>query len=135
MKRILLIPIVMTTMIVLAATQIDKATMQRGKKVYEQYCTSCHQADGGGVPGLNPPLEKTSYVLGGKTRLIQVVLKGMNTHEEINGETYSNIMAPFNFLTDTQISDVLTYIRNSFGNKAIAITTGEVKYVRTKTKK
>lgn len=134
MKKLFLVPILMLTMICLAATQIDKATMNRGKKVYEQYCISCHQADGGGVPALNPPLEKTTYVLGNKTRLINVVLKGMNTQEEIAGETYANIMAPFNFLTDTQISDVLTYVRNSFGNKAVAVTPAEVKYVRTRSK-
>jgi mono/diheme cytochrome c family protein len=134
MTKIFLVPILMMTMIALAASKIDKPTIERGKKVYEQYCIGCHQADGGGVPGLNPPLEKTSYVLGSKARLINVVLKGMNTHEEIDGETYSNIMAPFNFLTDMQISDVLSYIRNSFGNKAIAVTPGDVKYVRTKTR-
>jgi mono/diheme cytochrome c family protein len=113
---------------------IDNATMERGKKVYNAYCNTCHQVDGGGVPGLNPPLEKTSYVLGSKTKLIRVVLKGMNTHEEIDGEVYTNVMPPFNYLKDQQISDVLTYIRNSFGNKAIAVTPGDVKYVRARTK-
>ena len=113
---------------------IDKAAMERGKKVYTQYCMACHQVDGSGVPGLNPPLEKTGHVLGSKTKLIRIVLKGMNTHEEIDGETYSNIMAPHDHLTDQQIADVLTYVRNSFGNKAIAITPGDVKYVRARTK-
>jgi len=115
-------------------SQIDKATMERGKKVYTLYCVACHQVDGGGVPGLNPPLEKASHVLGSKTTLIRIILKGMNTHEEIDGETYSNIMAPHDHLSDQQIADVLTYIRNSFGNKAVAVTPGDVKYVRARTK-
>ena len=131
-KIIFLTPVVMAALIIW--DPIDKATMARGKKVYNIYCSTCHQMDGGGVPGLNPPLEKISYVLGSKTRLIRIVLKGMNTHEEIDGETYSNVMAPFNYLTDQQISDVLTYIRNSFGNKAVMITPGDVKYVRARTK-
>ena len=113
---------------------IDRATMDRGKNVYTMYCNTCHQVDGGGVPGLNPPLEKTAYVLGSKTKLIRVILKGLNTHEEIDGEEYTNVMPPFNYLKDQQISDVLTYIRNSFGNKAIAVTPGDVKYVRARTK-
>ena len=135
-KAFFLIPGILIMMIALAASQmkIDKAVMARGEKVYTQFCVTCHQSDGGGVPKLNPPLEKTSYVLGSKTRLIRVVLKGLNTHEEIDGESYSNVMAPFNFLTDLQISDVLTFIRNSFGNKAIAVTPGDVKYVRARTK-
>jgi mono/diheme cytochrome c family protein len=113
---------------------VDKATMQRGKKVYNQTCITCHQADGGGVPGLNPPLIKTSQVLGNKTKLIKIILKGLDTHEEIDGETYSNVMPPFNYLKDRQISDVLTYVRNSFGNKATTVTTGDVKYVRARMK-
>jgi mono/diheme cytochrome c family protein len=134
MKKMLIVPVLLMVMIVLAASGIDKSTMERGKKIYTQYCISCHQADGGGVPNLNPPLEKTSWVLGSKTKLIRVLLKGMKTHEEIDGDEYTNTMAPYNFLTDLQISDVLTYVRNSFGNKAIAVTPGDVKYVRAITK-
>ena len=133
-KIFFLTPAFIMVLIAFNSLFIDKATMERGKKVYTQYCVACHQVDGGGVPGLNPPLEKTSYVLGSKTRLIKVILKGMNTHEEIDGEIYNNIMAPFNYLTDQQISDVLTYVRNSFGNKATAITSGDVKYVRARAK-
>lgn len=134
MKKIIFLSPVVVMIALIFSIEIDKAIMARGKKAYTQYCASCHQVDGSGVPGLNPPLEKTSYVLGSKTRLIRIILKGMNTHEEIDGETYSNIMAPFNYLTDQQISDLLTFIRNSFGNKAVAITPGDVKYVRTRTK-
>lgn len=133
-KMMLLMPAGMLLLLVLNQQPVDKATMARGKKIYEQYCLTCHQADGGGVPKLNPPLEKTSWVLGSKTRLIRVVLKGMNSHEEIDGETYSNTMAPFNFLKDQEISDLLTYIRNSFGNKATPVTVGDVRYVRSRTK-
>jgi mono/diheme cytochrome c family protein len=133
-KILVIIPALSIVMVAFATSQIDKATMARGGRVYAQYCASCHQVDGGGVPGLNPPLERTSWVTGSKTRLIRIVLKGMNTHEEIDGETYNNTMAPHNHLTDQQIADVLTYIRNSFGNKATAITPGDVKYVRARTK-
>jgi mono/diheme cytochrome c family protein len=133
-KTFFWIPAVAFLLIGMSSLPIDKQTMERGKKVYTQYCSPCHQTDGSGVPGLNPPLEKTPHVLGNKTALIKIILKGMNTHEEINGETYNNIMAPHNHLTDQQISDVLTYVRNSFGNKATAVTIADVKYVRSKTK-
>ena len=133
-KTFFLIPMVTILLIGMTSLPIDKQTMERGKKVYTQYCSPCHQTDGTGVPGLNPPLEKTPHVLGNKTALIKIILKGMYTHEEINGETYNNIMAPHNHLTDQQISDVLTYVRNSFGNKATAVTPADVKFVRAKTK-
>ena len=113
---------------------IAKKTMTDGKKVYDTYCLACHQADGGGVPRLNPPLQRTSFVLGDKKRLIEIVLKGMNEEIEIDGEVYDNNMSAHNFLTDQQVADVLTYVRNSFTNKASAVTPAEVKTVRSKLK-
>jgi mono/diheme cytochrome c family protein len=109
--------------------------INNGKVVYTQYCAVCHQADGLGVPGLNPPLSKTVYVLGDQTRLINIVLKGLSEGVEINGETYSNVMPAMAFLTDQQVADVLTYVRNSFQNKASAITAAQVKAVRANSKK
>jgi mono/diheme cytochrome c family protein len=115
-------------------TGIAKKSMVDGKKVYDTYCLACHQADGGGVPRLNPPLQRTSFVLGDKKRLIEIVLKGMNEEIEIDGEVYDNNMSAHNFLSDQQVADVLTYVRNSFTNKASAVTPAEVKVVRSKLK-
>lgn len=109
-----------------------KASIAAGEKIFSQNCVSCHQADGLGVPHMNPPLAKTTYVLGDKTKLISIVLNGFNEEVEINGDTYSNVMASHDFLKDQEIADVLTYVRNSFGNKATAITATQVKVVRAK---
>lgn len=97
-----------------------------GKKVYDAYCGACHMANGKGVPSMNPPLIATEYVLGDKDRLIGIVLNGMQDPIEINGETYQNIMASHAFLSDQQIADVLTYVRQSFGNNAGSVTVEEV---------
>jgi mono/diheme cytochrome c family protein len=111
-----------------------QTSMLRGKKVYTQYCMACHQVDGSGVPRLNPPLSKTSFVLGDKTRLIKIVLNGLDEEIEINGEYYSNTMPALNTLKDQEIADVLTYVRNSFQNKASAVTAAQVKAVRATNK-
>jgi mono/diheme cytochrome c family protein len=103
-----------------------------GKKVYLKNCMVCHQADGAGVPGLNPPLGKTDWVNGDKRRLINVVLKGLETEIEVNGEVYANPMPAQPQLTDQEIADVLTYIRTNFGNKASVVTPAEVKALRGK---
>jgi len=87
-------------------------------------------ADGSGVPGLNPPLIKTQWVLGDKKKLINIVLKGFNDPITIDGEDYANPMPAQAYLTDQQIADVLTYVRNSFGNKATPVTAAEVKAQR-----
>ncbi len=110
-----------------------QASIERGRQTYSQVCAACHQKDGGGVPRLNPPLIKTEYVLGHKTRLISIILKGLNQPIEIDDEEYTNPMPPQSHLTDQQIADVLTFVRNNFGNKASAVTTAEVKAVRAKT--
>lgn len=104
-----------------------------GEKVFKKYCISCHMADGGGVPHMNPPLIQTTYVLGNKEELIKIILNGFDKNVEIEGETFTNKMPPLkNILKDQQIADVLTYVRNNFGNKASAVTTAEVKAVRNK---
>jgi len=119
-----------------AAAKINptEMAMAAGKLVYEQNCLVCHQVDGGGVPHLNPPLTQTDYVLGEKARIIGVVLNGLDVHEPIDDEVYSNVMPAHDFLTDQQIADVLTFVRSSFGNKATAVSVGEVAAERGKKK-
>jgi mono/diheme cytochrome c family protein len=145
MNRVLMILLILTTGGIKLSAQtkgkkspaaksqvVTGAVMANGKKIYGQYCLACHMADGGGVPNMNPPLSKTSHVLGDKERLIKIILNGLATGEEIDGETYTNIMPPHNFLKDQEVADVLTYVRNSFGNKAGGISAAEVKTIRAK---
>lgn len=109
-----------------------KASIERGKTVYTTTCLACHQADGLGVQRMNPPLVKTKWVLGDKKALAKIVLNGLQGGEiEIDGDNFHNPMpAQSGLLTDLQIADVLTYVRNSFGNKASAVTPAEVAVVR-----
>lgn len=103
-----------------------KESAANGLKVFTQNCISCHQADGGGVPRMNPPLIKTPWVLGDQTRLVKIILNGFKEDVEINGEYYSNVMPALNYLKDQEIADVLTYVRSNFGNKASAVTLKQV---------
>lgn len=107
-----------------------QASIARGEKLYQLYCLTCHQKSGSGVPHMNPPLVKTTWVLGDKNKLITWVLKGSSQSIPIDGKTYSNNMPAQNYLKDAQVADVLTYVRNSFGNTASAITPADVKAVR-----
>lgn len=139
MKRIffsiLAIGLIIITVSFQSQKQVGIGNATRGKKVYDKECITCHQADGGGVPRLNPPLSECSWVVGDKNRIIAIVLNGMTDRVEIDGEYYSNSMASHKHLSDQQIADVLTYIRTSFGNKASAITAQEVAAVRKPKKK
>lgn len=107
------------------------ASIAAGKLVYLQNCLTCHMADGLGVQNMNPPLVKTTYVLGDKAKIIKIVLNGFSEKVEINGDNYTNVMPPLGAtLSDDEIAHVLTYVRNSFGNKASLVTTAEVKKTR-----
>ncbi len=112
---------------------VPRAVLERGQFVYEATCLACHQANGSGIPFLNPPL-KGKYIDGDKSALINVVLKGLNEEIEIDGVNYNNPMPSFAQLADQEIADVLTYVRNSFGNKGALISAGQVKAERAKLK-
>lgn len=110
--------------------RVSAATMEAGKAVYGRSCVTCHMADGMGVPSMNPPIVKTPFIMGAKPKLLSIVLGGFNEKVEIEGNVYSNVMPAQDYLKDDEIAAVLTYVRNSFGNKASAVTVAEVKKAR-----
>jgi len=111
-------------------TSVPDETMERGLKVYKTHCFACHQMTGDGIKGIYPPLFENETVTGDKTRLIEIILKGMSGEIEIKGIKYNQVMIPHNFLTDDEIAHVITYIRNSFENQAEAVNADEVKKIR-----
>jgi mono/diheme cytochrome c family protein len=112
-----------------------KSTFEDGQEIYLTRCTSCHQMNGEGVPGVFPPLQNSEIVGGDKGRLIRVILNGLSGELTVSGMTYNGMMPPWGaFLDDQQVADVLTYVRSSFGNSAEAITPQEVAAVRAAVK-
>jgi mono/diheme cytochrome c family protein len=108
-----------------------RVSMDSGKVVYSNQCLSCHQTNGMGIPGVNPPLNGKG-VMGDKTKLISIIIKGQDTREEVSGIKYQHPMPANSIIKDQEIADVLTYIRNSFGNKASSIKVTDVKSARKK---
>jgi mono/diheme cytochrome c family protein len=108
-----------------------RVSMDSGKVVYSKQCLSCHQTDGLGVADVNPPLIGKA-ITGDKTKLIEIIVNGQNAHKEIDGKVYQNTMPANSTIKDQEIADVLTFIRNSFGNKASSVKVSEVKSARKK---
>ncbi len=114
--------------------------MAEGKKIFmkDGYCITCHQADGKGLEAAGfPPIVASNWVLGDEERLIKLVLKGVYGPIEVNGKKYPGQvpMTPFGgMLNDEEVAAVLTYVRNSFGNNADAVSAVKVKQVREKIK-
>ena len=98
-----------------------------GASVYSTNCAGCHQPTGTGVAGNFPPLAGSEWVTGDKKKLIGVLLNGLNGKVTVKGQSYNNVMPPWKgTLTNKQIADVATYIRNAWGNKADPVTEAEV---------
>lgn len=102
-----------------------------GKMVFGQNCAACHQADGGGLKGAFPPLAKSDFLMADKKRAIGVVMNGLNEKITVNGTEYNGVM-PALGLDDEDIANVLSYVRNSWGNKSDEVKSSEVKALRKK---
>lgn len=101
-----------------------------GQKIYHTYCAACHQRDGKGSSPRYPPLDGTDWVTGNKERLIRLTLEGLEGTIEVKGVEYEGVMPQHSFLSDEEAAEVLTFIRQNFGNDASAITAEEVRAVR-----
>lgn len=133
MRKSILTLTIIILFIAYGCGQDDKVN-EKGKAVYATYCQGCHMDDGKGVPGMNAPLAGSAYVAGDIEKLVHIVLEGSAAFGTDPSRPYKNLMGPIPGLTDEEIANVLSYVRNSFGNKAPAVTTGEVHAVREKMK-
>ncbi|MDQ3115004.1 MAG: cytochrome c [Verrucomicrobiota bacterium] len=97
--------------------------VEKGKKIYSANCATCHQANGLGVAGQYPPLAESEYVDGSTKRLGMIILKGLQGPLTVKGQKYgSAVMQPWEkTLNDQKIADVLTYIRQEWGNKGAPV--------------
>lgn len=134
MKKIIILSFLVVGLITLLSFKQTKsfdlkASVVRGEQIYMSYCISCHMDQGQGIEGVYPPLAKSDYLMADKKRAIQQVLYGVSGEIKVNGKMYNMEMTGFD-LNDQEASDVLNYIRNSWGNKGGVITPSEVKTVR-----
>src|SRR5712691_4243391 len=100
--------------------QAELSPRDRGKKIFSANCQTCHQANGLGVAGQYPPLAGSEFVINGTRRPAMIVLKGLEGPLTVKGSHFGTaVMQPWDkTLTDQKIADVLTYIRQDWGNTA-----------------
>jgi mono/diheme cytochrome c family protein len=122
-----------------AAVKIDP--IAAGTAAFNAVCITCHQATGAGVPGIYPPLAGSEWVNGPSSRVIRIVLYGLKGDVHVAGKVFNTAAMPvfgqvsgsaYNW-SDEKIADVLTYVRQAFGNKSGPVSADEVSAARKAT--
>ena len=116
------------------------ALYPRGAAIFNSLCQTCHGADGNGVNGLAPPLNKSGWVQGDKNKLIPIVLYGLTGPVKIEDHLYKSPEVNGDMpgigcndeYSDKDIAGILNYIRNSWNNKGSKITEEDIMNTRKK---
>jgi alcohol dehydrogenase (quinone), cytochrome c subunit len=113
---------------------LNKPTTQTGGAVYASTCASCHGFDARGFAPYMPALAGNPVVLDhDPSSLINLTLNA-SIPLVVNGAPDAYRMPQFRRqLSNQDIADVLTFIRNGWGNRASAVTAAQVAQLRKKT--
>jgi mono/diheme cytochrome c family protein len=102
------------------------AAVVTGQQAYARNCLSCHQADGYGVPNMQPAITGGTWVQGEVRALALFVLTGgFNSAERKESDSH-NVMPAFRQLPDAELAEILTYIRQKFGKGASPVSAAQV---------
>jgi len=112
-------------------TRAGPDVLERGGKLYEQHCASCHGDKGQGAPSMYPPLAgNRAVLLASPNNVVQIIRTG-GFLPSTGGNPQPFGMPPFSqVLSENDIADVATYIRQSWGNSAPAVTAFDVHRVK-----
>lgn len=103
--------------------EAQKQMFALGRKLYLNSCSGCHGNEGEGLHRFAPPLRGSEWVLGDARRLTLILLHGIEGPLEVAGKRYAEpeilpVMPGHSTLGDEQLSAIVTYIRNEWGNQA-----------------
>ena len=111
-----------------AAGAAVATNLSPGATVYQR-CATCHQLDGKGTPGTFPPLAGSAIANGPPSIPIRILMRGLQGPVTVKGEQFNGVMPAYGVgieMSDTEIADVLTHVRSSFGNASPAVTPADV---------
>ena len=109
--------------------------IKAGAILFNGTCSVCHQPNGAGLPNVFPPLAKSDFLMADKQRSIDIVLNGLTGKVTVNGAEYNSVMPPMSQHTDDEVANILTYVRNSWGNQGEAVSKDEVAKRRAATQR
>lgn len=118
-----------------ALTPEQQQLFVQGRKHYITSCAGCHGNEGEGLRRSAPPLVQSEWVLGDQSRLVLLVLHGIEGPITVRGKEYKSpdilpVMPSHSVLDDRVIASILTYIRHEWGHDADPISAGTVGRLR-----
>ena len=113
-----------------AGTLTKEDQIAAGKQLFAGTCSVCHQANGEGLPNVFPPLAKSDLLAADPKRAMTIVTHGLTGKVTVNGHEYDSVMPPMSQLTDDEVSNILTYVLNSWGNPGGQFSKDEVAKAR-----
>lgn len=111
--------------------ELAQSNFEKGGELYLQNCAACHQSDGQGLPGAFPPLAKSDFIAANPAAVLEVTINGLQGKLVVNGQEYNNSMPAMSYLNDEDLSLIITYVLNSWGNPGGRISRKEVNAYRT----
>jgi cytochrome c551 len=100
-----------------------------GSILYEQYCANCHKSDGKGLGQLIPPLAQSDFLKEYPELSIYLIKNGIKGEIIVNGIAYNQPMPANSNLSPSEIAQIMTYVRNSWGNDLGMISAAEVEKI------
>ncbi|BDC99665.1 cytochrome c [Persicobacter psychrovividus] len=110
-----------------------KQYVVNGQRLYMQYCTNCHQADGRGVGKLYPPLNGSDF-LKDQAATICAIRYGLKGEIMVNGQLYDQPMPAMNTLKPLDIAEIATFISITWGGGSQRVTVDQVNEILSQCK-
>jgi mono/diheme cytochrome c family protein len=108
-----------------------RSQMANGEKLYKGACIACHEADGSGAPRIYPPLPGNANLQSvDPSSTLRIILDGAETITTVHAPNKGSMPAYAGKMSDQEIADVTTYIRNAWGNSAPAVKPDQVARAR-----
>jgi len=114
------------------APAVTEEQLARGRTLYNEHCLVCHQPDGFGVPGIQPPLVDSDIVVNDPDRMIRMVIRGVGGGPGAmqSSGMYGGVMNAFGHLPDEDLAAMLTFVRVEFGDAEEGVTTEDIAGIR-----
>jgi len=116
-----------------SGTLTKEQQIKAGESRFTGTCSVCHQPNGEGLPNVFPPLAHSDFLMADKQRAIGIVLNGLTGKVTVNGNAFNSVMPPMSQLNDDELANILTFVRNSWGNSGEAVSAAEVQQIRAST--